>query len=87
MDEMLVLCSDGVIENKFFRSESAIVVEKARDLVTLYGFENAPEELCSIAVDNSCDDNVTAVLVRFCDVKPKPAPARRPMFGGAFKKL
>ena len=88
LDEMLVLCSDGVIENKFFRSESAIVVEKARDLVTLYGFEAAPEELCSIAVDHSCDDNVTAVLVRFCEVKPKQAPARRPMMlGGAFKKL
>ena len=88
LDEMLVLCSDGVTDNTFFNGTTATVVEKARDLVTVYGFEVAPEELCSIAVDHTCDDNVTAVLVRFCEVKPKQAPARRPMtLGGAFKKL
>jgi serine/threonine protein phosphatase PrpC len=89
LDEMLVLCSDGVIENRYFRGVSANVVEKARESVLVYGFEAAAEELCNIAIENSCDDNVTAVLVRFCEVKPFPAPPRRFKIGAtdAFKKL
>ena len=87
LDEMLVLCSDGVTDNSFFNGTTATVVEKARDLVALYGFETAPEELCCIAVDRACDDNVTAVFVRFCEVKPKQAAARRPMaLGAAFRR-
>jgi serine/threonine protein phosphatase PrpC len=72
LDEMLVLCSDGVIENNFFCGVTANVVEAARDFVTAYGFEEAPGWLCDKAVEHSCDDNVTAVFVRFCEIKPKP---------------
>lgn len=88
LDEMLVLCSDGVIENDSFKSGGTTkVVEAARECVLMYGFDSAPESLCDIAVDAHCDDNVTAVFVRFCEVKPKPAPPRLSRIGGAFKKL
>ena len=81
MDEMLVLCSDGVFE-KPFGGVTEKVIAQARTFVTTYGFEQAPEWLCEKAVEDSCDDNVTAVFVRFCEIKPIPQPARRP-----FKKL
>jgi serine/threonine protein phosphatase PrpC len=88
LDEMLVLCSDGVIENDSFKSGGTTkVVEAARECVTMYGFDSAPECLCDIAVETNSDDNVTAVFVRFCEVKPKPAPPRSSRIGGAFKKL
>jgi serine/threonine protein phosphatase PrpC len=80
LDEMLLLCSDGVFESSAFGGVTEKVIEKARECVTMYGFETTPEELCSAAVESSCDDNVTAVLVRFCEIKPKAAPPRRPTF-------
>jgi serine/threonine protein phosphatase PrpC len=88
LDEMLVLCSDGVIENDSFKSGGTTkIVEAARECVITYGFDSAPEYLCDSAVEANCDDNVTAVFVRFCEVKPKPAPPRSSRIGGAFKKL
>jgi serine/threonine protein phosphatase PrpC len=88
LDEMLLLCSDGVLFNKAFDGVTDKVVQSAREFVTTYGFETAPEELCDIAVQKQCDDNVTAVFVRFCEVKPIAAPPRRPTFGKAsFTKL
>ena len=79
MDEMLVLCSDGVFDKPFGGVTEKVIVQ-ARTYVTMYGFEQAPEWLCDKAVEDSCDDNVTAVFVRFCEIKP--IAARRP-----FKKL
>ncbi len=85
LDEMLVLCSDGVIDKMI--GGTTQVVETARDYVITYGFDKAAEELCETAVELFCDDNVTAVLVRFCEIKPKPVPRKPSHIGGAFKKL
>ena len=82
LDEMLLLCSDGVLENRSFGGVTEKVIQKARESVTVWGFEKAAEELCSVAEDSGCDDNVTAVLVRFCEIKPKAAPPRRTYIAG-----